>query len=111
MVEKIGVDIVQNKRIKLRLAFLRKVLSEHELQMLDQFVSKRQKQEFVSGRWAVKEAIIKTLTVKETMHKLDIGYQANGAPVIKNPEYAHILISISHEKKYSVGIALNQTYN
>jgi|GEM_PF-944436 len=50
MVEKIGVDIVQNKRIKLRLAFLRKVLSEHELQMLDQFVSKRQKQEFVSGR-------------------------------------------------------------
>gem|GEM_PF-888774 len=51
------------------------------------------------------------MTAGVSMHTLDIGYQENGAPVIKNPEYRHILVSISHEKKYSVGIALNQTYN
>ena len=111
MVEKIGIDIVENKRIKLRLAFLKKVLSANELEMFNQFSSKLQKLAFVSGRWAVKEAIITTLPVGVLMHVLDIGYQENGAPIIKNSEYTHILVSISHEKKYSVGIALNQTYN
>lgn len=44
------------------------------------------------------------------MNKIDIEY-INHKPVIKNQELQNILISISHEKKYAVGIALKQCDN
>lgn len=107
MIENIGIDIVENKRINLRINFLNKVLSYSELEKFNQLNSKQAKKEFVAGRWAVKEAIIKTLSSNEkiTMNSLDIGYN-NQTPVIVNKEFKNILISISHEKKYSVGMAV-----
>lgn len=109
MLEKIGIDIVENKRINLREHFLNKVLTNNELEKYNQLSSKQAKIEFVAGRWAVKEAIIKTLSNNEKipMSSLDIGYD-DQTPVILNKEFKNILISISHEKKYSVGMAVKQ---
>lgn len=41
------------------------------------------------------------------MNKIDIEY-VDQKPVIQNQELNNILISISHEKKYAVGIAIKQ---
>lgn len=108
MIDKIGIDIVENKRINLRTNFLNKVLTTNELKKYNEFSSKQAKIEFVAGRWAVKEAIIKTLSNnKVSMNSLDIGYD-NQTPIILNDEFKNILISISHEKKYSVGMAVKE---
>ncbi|ATZ20912.1 holo-ACP synthase [Mesoplasma coleopterae] len=109
MIEKIGIDIVENKRVNLRQSFLNKVLSSSELDKLQTILSKKSKIEFVAGRWAVKEAIIKTLNNDQNfvMSKINIGYTEK-TPIILNKELKNILISISHEKKYSVGMAVKQ---
>lgn len=39
------------------------------------------------------------------MNKIDINY-INSKPIILNEELKNISISISHEKKYSVGMAV-----
>ncbi|ATZ21634.1 holo-ACP synthase [Mesoplasma tabanidae] len=109
MIEKIGIDIVENKRVNLRENFLNKVLSKNELEKIKMMSSKKSKLQFVAGRWAVKEAIIKTLDANQNfpMSKIDIGY-AEKMPIILNKELSNILISISHEIKYSVGMAVKQ---
>ncbi|QVK05683.1 holo-ACP synthase [Mycoplasma mycoides] len=109
MINNVGIDIVENKRIKLKKEFIIKVLSTNEIQTLNT-KTKKQKKEFLAGRWAVKEAIIKTLDQAISMNKIDIEY-VNQKPVIQNKELQNILISISHEKKYAIGIALKQSDN
>ncbi|WP_434325369.1 holo-ACP synthase [Mycoplasma capricolum] len=109
MINNVGIDIVENKRIKLKEEFIVKVLSANEIKTFN-LKNKKQKREFLAGRWAIKEAIIKTLDQPISMNKIDIEY-INDKPVIKNQELQNILISISHEKKYAVGIALKQCDN
>ncbi|UKS54037.1 holo-ACP synthase [Mycoplasma feriruminatoris] len=106
MIDNVGIDIVENKRIKLKKEFIIKVLSENEIKTFNN-KNKKQQKEFLAGRWAVKEAIIKTLTHPISMNKIDIEY-VDQKPVIQNQELNNILISISHEKKYAVGIAIKQ---
>ncbi|AGY41473.1 Holo-[acyl-carrier protein] synthase [Mesoplasma florum W37] len=109
MIENIGIDIVENKRVNLRQNFLNKVLTKDELEKLSTLSSKKAKIEFVAGRWAVKESIIKTLKNNEVlpMSKINIGYLEK-TPIILNKGLTNILISISHEKKYSVGMAVKK---
>ncbi|WP_434343922.1 4'-phosphopantetheinyl transferase superfamily protein [Mycoplasma sp. 06067-C1-B144P-99-0482-3] len=109
MINNLGIDIVENKRIKIKKEFVIKVLSINEIKTFNT-KNKKQKREFLAGRWAIKEAIIKTLDEPISMNKIDIEY-INNKPVIKNQELQNILISISHEKKYAIGIALKQYNN
>ncbi|AJM71973.1 holo-ACP synthase [Mycoplasma yeatsii] len=101
---KIGIDIIENKRIKLNDNFICKILSENEIKIF-KTKTKVEQREFLSGRWAVKEAIIKSLDDPISMNKIDINY-INSKPIILNKELKNISISISHEKKYSVGMAV-----
>ncbi|AGR41436.1 holo-ACP synthase [Spiroplasma taiwanense] len=103
---KIGIDIIENSRINLSEKFFKKILHSDELLILNKFSSEEAKIEFVSGRWAAKEAIIKCFEQPISMSKINIVY-INNKPVILNDDLKGIEISISHEKKYSVAVALN----
>lgn len=106
--KKVGIDIVQNNRISLRTTFVNKILTQQEIQLFRKIGVKKAKIAFLAGRWACKEAIWKTLDKKHriTFNKINIGYE-DETPIITNDNLKHILISISHEQKYSVGLAVN----
>lgn len=108
---KIGVDIVENKRFKNKLDynFLSHFLTANELKDYERFDNQQAKINFISGRWAVKEAVFKTLTSasRPSLKQIEIGYDNNRAPIVLTPKLNHIQISISHENNYSVAIALN----
>lgn len=104
----IGIDIIENIRVKKALSesFLKKVLSPEEIEYSKDFREKR-KIEFVAGRFACKEAIIKCLSEYEIpeFNELNIVNDEKGKPHIEYKDYK-LLISISHEKDYSVATAL-----
>ncbi|AUF83484.1 ACP synthase [Mesoplasma syrphidae] len=107
MIKKIGIDIVENSRIKLTQVFLEKFLSAKELLIIESFENEQRKLEFAAGRWAVKEAIIKTLDIWISPTLIDIGYH-NKRPVILTPGMEAIHVSISHETNYAVGMAVRE---
>ncbi|MBO4358573.1 MAG: holo-ACP synthase [Erysipelotrichaceae bacterium] len=104
----IGIDIIENERIRksLKESFLKKVLSQQELEYSKDF-SENRMVEFVAGRFACKEAIIKCISEYEIpeLNQLDIFNDEKGKPHIRYKDY-RLLISISHEKNYSVATAL-----
>ncbi len=105
----VGIDIVENARVRRFIAseaFVKKVLSPQEKERFDSFSDER-KVQFLSGRFAAKEAIIKCLSYEEVpnMADLDIINDEKGRPVISYKDY-DIVVSISHEKNYSTAIAV-----
>ena len=104
----IGIDIVENKRIEKSISdyFLNFVLSKDELEIYNNKPSKKKKVEFLAGRFAVKEAIIKAMSGVELPYRnqLVVLNDENGKPFVNYKNY-NILISISHEQNYAVGIA------
>ena len=107
--ENVGIDIVEIERIKKALEnrrFVERVLSEEEIEKFDGFKEHRQI-EFLAGRFAAKEAIIKCLSDHEipVMSKLNITNNEKGKPEIEYKDYK-ILLSISHEREYAVAIAM-----
>ena len=104
----IGTDIVEIERVKNALteSFLRKVLSPQEIEICNAYRKERQV-EFVAGRFAAKEAIIKCLADIETpaMRDLNITNNVFGKPEIIYKDY-QIFLSISHEKSYAIAMAV-----
>ncbi|WP_031543129.1 holo-ACP synthase [Mesoplasma photuris] len=107
MIKKVGIDIVENNRLNLEEKFLSKVLTIKEIDILNAKTSDKSKLEFLGGRWAIKEAIIKTLDQKIPMNAIEINYD-DQAPIILNEDLKNIHISISHETNYSVGMAVRE---
>ena len=103
----IGTDIVENERIRKALSesFMKKVLSKEELEKAHEFKNDRLI-DFVAGRFAVKEAIIKCLSDYEVpvLTDLNITNNEKGKPEIRYKNYK-ILVSISHERNYSIAVA------
>ena len=104
----IGIDIVEIDRIKKQIdnkRFVEMVLSSEEIERFNNFSDIR-KTEFLAGRFAAKEAIIKCLSDYENvnMNSLNITNNEKGKPEIKYKDYI-ILLSISHERHYAVAIA------
>lgn len=81
----IGTDIVENKRVEeiISDAFISKTLSQEEIKIYKEYKDKRVIQ-FVCGRWAAKEAIIKCLSGYEIplMTDLTILNDVSGKPYI-----------------------------
>lgn len=101
----IGTDIVQISRITLTGPFLRGVLSQNELALLEHETDKAS---FVAGRFAAKEAFLKALGTGLSgakMNEIDIVYEENGRPVLlyKEKRYA---VSIAHDGGYATAVAL-----
>ena len=100
---KIGCDIVENKRLENKNeTFINHVLTEKEKELY----KTRNPVEFLSGRFAAKEAIMKCLpnTKEILLTDIEILNDENGKP------YCNIEgiedISISHEKEYTIAVAL-----
>ena len=105
---KIGIDMIENNRIikKCSEDFINKVLTQKEILMYKKRIGKKQS-EFICGRFAAKEAIIKAISDFENPHMLEIEILSNdnGAPIVNYKNY-NILVSISHVKKYTIAEAM-----
>ncbi len=112
MIEGIGIDIVSNERIrkiyeKFGEKFLRKVFTDREIDYCFQY---KDPIPHLAGRFAVKEAVIKALGKPKGLNpkSIEVIKSPTGMPLtlIRGVEDQKFLISISHEKKYTVALAL-----
>lgn len=97
----IGCDIVAIKRISLKLKD--KVLSEKEKQYAKDF-NERRMIEFIAGRFAAKEAIIKAVNEPIQFNEIDI--QLIDHQLVCTYKYYHIKVSIAHETDTAIAFAL-----
>lgn len=100
----IGVDIIKNSKLNEEL--INKFLSMQEKKIMNNYKSFVTKREFAAGRWVGKEAIIKATNKKFLYSRIEILRGKKGEPIVFVDEKRRndILISISHEKKYSIAM-------
>ena len=98
----IGCDIVENKR-----------LEKKDKRFLDLVLTKKEQEEYkkrglsyLCGRFAAKEAIMKALPNTKNYHFLDFEVlnKEDGSPYCVGKDF--IKLSISHEKDYTMAIAI-----
>ncbi len=104
-----GIDILNVSRIKLEHA--KRILSDSEIKIWDQFSLEKRKLEYLAGRFALKEAIIKAIghtEFKIGMRDITILNDETGMPIMVSPTYENLRfsISLSHEKDYAVGLCI-----
>ena len=106
MIVGVGVDIVDIKRIAdlFSDAFLQRILTMNERELMRDMVIQRQI-EFVAGRFAAKEAIIKALPIKLHLSDVEVLYNEHGAPSCMLEGYT-LLVSIAHEHDKAIAYAL-----
>lgn len=99
----IGVDIVDLNRIHIdNIHFIKRILSDEEIEVFNSLNTDRRKLEFLGGRFAAKEAFLKACGkgIGEIPFKdISVLNDENGAPFI-NCDNA--MISISHEHDYVI---------
>lgn len=104
---KIGVDIIDLNRLNLdHHHFIERVLTPAELEVYCQKKTEQQKREYLGGRFAAKEAVMKALGTgigKTSFQDIEVLNSESGCPYlnIKNAS-----ISISHEKDYAVAFVI-----
>lgn len=115
MSKSIGIDIVEFNQIKPKLSdkFIRRILSDKELERYNSISHKQRKLEYVSGRFAAKEAYTKVYKKFNTpLNFVDVEVLNDelGAPYIisKYKPEDKILVSISHSANYVVAIVTKE---
>lgn len=118
MIKSIGLDIVEINRIQKDIEkygnrFIDKILGPDELLVYN---NRKDKPQFLSGRFAAKEAVIKALGVYLTnrplLPELQILNDSTGQPSLHLPEKLKNIItdkcfiSISHEKSVAAAVAI-----
>lgn len=119
MVHAIGLDIVEVERIRKDIEqygdkFINRILNKKELESYDK---RFDKDLFLAGRFAAKEAIIKALgkflNDRPPYTDLQVLNDNTGQPYFKLPDEilqklknAVILLSISHEKNYAAAMVV-----
>ena len=106
---KVGIDIVAIDRIKniykkFGYKFLHKIFTERELEEFKGIENFNRKIEKISGRFAAKEAVMKTDENLTEFKKIEILSSSKGIPIVANLNGYEI--SISHEKEYAVAVAV-----
>lgn len=103
---KIGCDVVDLRRIQIdNLPFVNGILSENELEI---FAKRKDKREFLGGRFAAKEAFLKALgsgLSGARMKDIDIRYKEGGQPYIFFKEQTYD-VSISHDGDYAFAVVI-----
>ncbi len=112
MISGIGVDIVRIDRAVADLA--NRVLSCEEREIYLEFKADSRKQEFLAGRFAAKEALIKAFQSKDIVYGFRdwvIVNDPEGKPFLKSPviEGYSVFLSISHEREYAVALCVVET--
>ena len=120
MIKGIGTDIVKAVRMKAfikRETLFKKVFFESER---DYCLSKKNPLPYLAGHFAVKESVVKVLQEGNVglVGSIEICHESTGAPYVvlhgKAKELMEkkgiktLWVSISHEKDYSVGMAIGE---
>lgn len=119
MTESIGIDIAETARFEKLIdrygdRFIKRILGPEELVV---FAGRRDAAAFLAGRFAAKEAVVKALgeylTDRPPLNSLQILNDQAGRPSVTIPDEirsklggARILVSLSHETNYAVGMAI-----
>ena len=105
----VGIDLVDLKRLDLaNTSFINGVLSPKEIELFNSCNREKRKREFLGGRFACKEALLKTLGTGLKgirMNEIEILPNEDGKPLLKKPLLSSIL-SISHEGEMAVAICI-----
>lgn len=92
MIRGIGVDILNINRIDFKIA--KKILSKEELEIFDSIENEKLKREYLSVRFAVKEALFKADNSYFNYDKISVLNDETGKPFLKN---INGFVSISHD--------------
>lgn len=114
MIKGIGVDIACNNRFKKMVnndALRLKILSKAEEQKYNDITSEDRKKEYLSSRFATKEALIKALKRIIPMEQISVLNNEDGSPYIDFEKKADeedliIHVTLSHEKENSVAFVI-----
>ncbi|WP_214785644.1 holo-ACP synthase [Exiguobacterium sp. s183] len=108
MIVGIGVDIVELDRMARSMKqprFLKRLLTDAEYELIQQYPLPRQI-EFVSGRFAAKEAYAKAIGTGIahglSWRHIEILPDETGRPIMTAPFSGRIHVSISHSSAYAV---------
>ena len=109
----IGIDIVKISRFKNKpypsnKNFYKKIFSDSEIKYCLKY--KNYTQHF-SGKFAVKEALIKSINEKISLHEIKTSYK-NVKPIVKvksslDKKY-NFIISISHENDFAIAVVISE---
>ena len=109
----IGIDIVNVSRFKKKplnnnLDFYKKIFSDSEINYCKKFSSPY---EHFAGKFAVKEALIKSINEKISLHEIKTSYR-NSKPIVKvksslDKKY-NFIISISHESDFAIAVVISE---
>ena len=109
----IGIDIVnvsrfKNKPLKNNQDFYKKIFLDSEINYCKKF---RSPYEHFAGKFAIKEALIKSINEKISLHEIKTSHK-NSKPIVKvkkslDKKYRFI-ISISHEKDVAVAVVISE---
>lgn len=110
----IGIDIVKLERFRSFLENERKysrILSEKERRIFESFTSPQRRLEYLAGRFAAKEAIIKAVSatgIRFDYVELSVLNDEKGAPYLESEKLKsfEILLSIAHTEDDAIAIAL-----
>ncbi len=104
----IGIDIVKIDRIKNithKDAFVSRVLHEAEIAIYHDFNESWRQDQWLAGRFAAKEAIIKALPFENVFMK-DVWIQNEDHKLFCEYQGIKLVVSISHETEMAVAIAM-----
>ena len=109
----IGIDIVKISRFKNKpypsnKNFYKKIFSDSEIKYCLKY--KNYTQHF-SGKFAVKEALTKSINEKISIHEIKTSYK-NAKPIVKvksslDKKY-NFIISISHENDFAIAVVVSE---
>ncbi|WP_296241145.1 holo-ACP synthase [uncultured Faecalicoccus sp.] len=102
MMPQIGCDIVEIARLQEKTALAKRILSAPEYQQYQSLKGKR-KTEFLAGRFAAREAIVKALPISLKSSQIEI----DPLKEIRYEGY-RIQVSISHDGDYAMAVAVAQ---
>lgn len=102
MIYGIGNDIVKIERFeKNKDKLAKRILTAQEYEL---YMKKNRSIEFLAGRFAAKEAIIKASNQALSMQKINVLYK-DGKPEVRT-ENEIFLLSIAHEREYATAVAI-----
>ena len=105
---RVGIDLVEHKDMENRdERFIKHILTEQELSYYNQITNKKRRIEYLSSRFACKEAIFKCYQTQIAFQDITILNNSLGAPyaLIHNKK-VELSLSLSHTDNYSVAIAI-----
>lgn len=110
----IGIDLVNNDRFTNKIGkddFINRILSSKEKEVFTSFTSDTRKVEYLAGRFAAKEAIIKAISkTGYSFNYVDVSVlnDETGAPYVEFDFKVdfYLMLSISHTQTNTVAIAI-----